>query len=73
MVKIAKGLYPLKISKLSKKSQEKQNIVQKYIYEANKWWNDWTFQLHWNKLDWVDPKTIIKRNKPYSFSSKRFT
>ena len=21
------------------------------------WWNDWKFQLHWNKLEWVDPKS----------------
>ena len=49
--KSAKGLPPLKISKLSKKEQEKQDEIQKKLYEANKWWNDWKFQLHWNKLE----------------------
>ena len=41
----------------------------KKLYEANKWWNDWRFQLHWNKLEWVDPKNLIKRDKHYSVSS----
>ena len=60
MVKSAKVIRPLKISKLSKTLQEKQDEIQK-IHEAYKWWNDWKFQLHWNKLEWVNPKTLIKR------------
>ena len=36
------------------------------------WWNDWRFQLHWNMLEWVDPKTTYKRVKPFSVSSKKF-
>ena len=35
-------------------------------------WNDWKFQLHWHKLEWVNPKSLTKRDKPYSVSSKRF-
>ena len=35
------------------------------------WWNDWKFQLHWNMLEWVDPKTTPKRIKAYSVSSKK--
>ena len=49
-VKSAKGLPPLMRTKLIKKSQENQDEIQKNLYEANKWWNDWKFQLHWNKL-----------------------
>ena len=41
-------------------------------YKANKWWNDWKFQLHWNKLECVDPKSNPKRVKPFSVSSKKF-
>ena len=70
--KIAKGLPPLKRSKLSKKAQEKEDKIQKYIYESNRWWDDWIFQLHQNNLEWVNPKTLIKRDKPYSVSSKTF-
>ena len=29
------------------------------------------FQLHWHKLEWVDPKSTPKRDKPYSVSSKQ--
>ena len=67
-----RGLPPLRRTKLSIKSQERQDEIQKNIYEANKWWNDWRFQLHWHKLEWVDPKSITKRDKPYSVSSKSF-
>ena len=34
------------------------------------WWNDWRFQLHWNILEWFDPKTTPKRVKLFSVSSK---
>ena len=67
----AKGINLLKRSKISKKSQEKEDEIQKKLYEANKWWNDWRFQLNRNNLEWVDPKTLIKSDKPYSASSKK--
>ena len=44
----------------------------KKLYEANKWWNEWKFQLHWHKSEWLNPKSITKRDKPYSVSSKTF-
>ena len=68
--KSAKGLPPLRRSTLSKKSQDKEDEIKK-LYEANQWWNDWKFQLHWNKLEWVNPRSQIKRNKTYSVSSKK--
>ena len=46
----ARGLPPLRRTKLSKK-HKKVRIKLKYIYEANEWWNDWRFQLHWHKLE----------------------
>ena len=70
MGKGAKGLPPLRRTKLSKKSQEMQNEIQKKLYEANKWWNDCKFQFHWHKLEWVYPKYLIKKDKQYSVSSK---
>ena len=54
--KCARGLPPLKRTKLSKKTQESQDYIKKKLYESNRWWNDWKFQLHWNKLEWVGPK-----------------
>ena len=71
MEKSSKGLPLLNRSKLSKKPQEKQDDIKKKLYEDNKWWNDWKFQLHWNKREWVDPKYLIKRDKPYSVCSKK--
>ena len=72
MGKNTRGLPPLSTNKLSKKAQERQDIIQIKIYEANKRWNDWKLQLHWNKLEWVDPKSNPKRVKIFSVSSKTF-
>ena len=70
--KSAKGISLLRRTTLSKKAQENQNEIQKNIYEANKWGNDWIFQLHWHKLEQVDPKSTAKRDKPYSVSLEKF-
>ena len=51
---------------LSKKSQEKEDKITK-LYEANNCWDDWKFQLHWNKLEWVNPISQTKRNKTFQF------
>ena len=68
--KSARLLPPLKRTKISKKAQERQDSIQKKLYEANRWWNYWKFQLHCKKLEWVDPKSTPKRVKPFSVSSK---
>ena len=47
-------------------------LFKKKPYEYNRWWNDWKFQLYWNKLEWVDPKSTPKIVKAYSVSSKKF-
>ena len=46
--------------------------MKKKRYEANKKWNYWKLQLHWNKLGWVDPESNPKRVKPFSVSTKSF-
>ena len=33
----------------------------KKLYESNRWWDYWKFQLHWPKLEWVNPIILIKR------------
>ena len=70
--KCAKRLPPLKRTKLSKKAQERHDDIKNKLVQSNIWWNDWKFQLHWNMLEWVDPKLKPKRVKPFSVSSKRF-
>ena len=72
MEKYEKGLPPLKRTKLSKKAQERDDLIENKHFQSNRWWNDWKFQLHWNMLEWVDPKSTPKRVKPFSVSSKRF-
>ena len=67
--KSARVLPQLKRTKLSKKAQERQDYIQNKMYESNGWWNDWRFQLYWNKLEWFDPKSTPKRVKPFSVSS----
>ena len=49
--KCARGLTPLKRTKLSKKAQERHDYIQKKLYEYNRWWNDWKFQLHWTNIE----------------------
>ena len=69
--KCARGLRPLKRTKVSKKAQERHDYIQNKLYESNRRWNDLRFQLHWNNLEWVDPKYTPKRVKPFSVSSKK--
>ena len=57
MEKIANVLPPLRISKLSKKYKIRRMKLK--LYEDNNWCNDWIFQLHWHKLEWVNPKRKI--------------
>ena len=65
--KFSKGLTPLTRPKLSKKSQHKKDEIKK-LYEANRYWNYYKFQLHWHKLEWLNPKSQIKREKHFSIS-----
>ena len=70
--KCEKGLPPLKITKLSKKALKRDDLIKNKLFVSNISWNDCKFQLHWNMLEWVDPKTTPKRVKPFSVSSKKF-
>ena len=67
-----RGLPPLKRKKPSKKAQERHDLILKKLSQSNRWWNYWKFQLHWNKLEWVDPKSTPKRFNPFQFPRKRY-
>ena len=71
--KSARGLPSLNRTKLSEKSQEREDEIQKKLYEAKRWWNDCKPQVHWNKLEWIDPKSKPKRVKPFYIPSKNVT
>ena len=68
---ISKGLPPLRGSTLSKNHKIRKMKFKK-LNEANNRWKDWRFQLHWKKLEWVNPRSQTKRNKPFSVSSRKF-
>ena len=72
MGRSARGLPPFNRKNLSKKEQERKDVIQMKLYEANRWWNDWKFQLHWKNIERVDPKSNPKIVKPYYVSSKTF-
>ena len=44
--KCAKGLPLLKRTKVSKKAQERHDLIKNKLFQSNRWWNDWKFQLH---------------------------
>ena len=57
MDKLGQKLPPLKKRKLSKKGQEEEDKIKRRLTEANQEWHDWKFQNHWNKLEWVNPRS----------------
>ena len=55
---MSKKLPLLKKHNLSKKAQDKYYKIKSNLQTANRNWNDWKFQMHWNMLEWINP--IIK-------------
>ena len=49
--RITKGIPPLRGQKISTKSQEEDDKIKRKVHTADMNWNDWKFQLHWNKLE----------------------
>ena len=65
------NILPLKKRKLGKKSQKMEDEIKINLQLANQNWNDCTFQIHWNKLEWVNPRSRIKLKNPFCVSSKK--
>ena len=49
-------LPPLKKRKSSKKGKKQGDKIKRRPTDANQEWCDWEFLLHWNKLEWVNPR-----------------
>ena len=47
----------MKRTKLGKKAQEHEYLIKNKLFRSNMLWNDWKFQLNWNMLEWVNPKS----------------
>ena len=71
MKKIIQNLPPLNIRKLSKKSHEKEDEIKRKLHKANQYFNFWKYQIHWNKLEWVNPRSRYKQKNPFFASSKK--
>ena len=39
---------------------------------ADQNWDDWKFQIHWNKLEWVNTRSCIEGNNPFCVSPNKF-
>ena len=61
MKKLGQKLPPLKKRRLSKKSQKEEDEIKRKLHKANQDWNDWKFQIHWNKLEWVNSRSRDER------------
>ena len=35
------------------------------LTEANQAWCGWKFQIHWNELAWVNPRSRDERKNPF--------
>ena len=62
---------PLKKRKLSKKSQEKEDKIKRNLQMENQSWNACRFQIHWNELEWVNPRNYSRGNNLFCVSYKK--
>ena len=69
MNKLSQKLPPLKKINLSKKSQEKEDEIKIKLRKANQVWNELNFQIDWNKLEWVNPRSCDEQKNPFCVSS----
>ena len=65
MKKLGQKIPPLKRRRLSKKSQKEEDEVKKKLTEANQYWNDLKFQIHWNNPEWVNPGSHDEQKNPF--------
>ena len=70
--KISENLPPLKKKKLIKKSQENMDEIKINLHKANQYWNDWKFQIHWNKLEGGNPRNRNERKNLFYVYSNLF-
>ena len=73
MEKLGQKISPLKKRKLITKYQNDEDKIERRITEANKEWCDWKFQIHWNKLEWVNPTSRDERKNPSYVSTKKIS
>ena len=70
MNKLNENIPFLKKINLRKKEQEKEDEIKRQLQTANQNWNDWRFQINWNKVEWVNPRNNIEQNNSFCVSFK---
>ena len=68
--KLGQKLPPLNKKRLNKKSPKDDDEIKRKLYKSNQARNDWKFQIHWNKLEWVNPRSRNERKNQFCVSSK---
>ena len=71
MHKLGQNLKPLKKRKLSKKYQKEEDKINIRLTEANQEWFYCKFQIHWNKLEWLNSSSRDERKNQFCVSSKK--
>ena len=61
MNKLGQKLTPLRESKFSRKPPKKEDEINRRLTKANQYCNDWKFQIHWNKLEWMNTRIRDER------------
>ena len=72
MDKYKSKLSPMKIPILIKEENNREDYINQNLKKAHQYWNDWKFQINWNKLKWFVPKSCYMKetlfvNLPTSF------
>ena len=70
MNKLGQKIQPLKKIRLRKKAQEKEDEIKRKLHKSNQACNDWKLQIHWNKLEWVNPSSCDEQKNTFCVSSK---
>ena len=55
--KLGQNLPPLKKRRLSTPPPKEEDQIKRKLTEDNQYRNDWKFQIHWNKLELVNPRS----------------
>ena len=59
--KIVQKIPPLKKRRPIKKSQKEEDEIKRKLIETYQYYIDCKFQIHWNKLEWVNPRSHDER------------
>ena len=62
---------PLKKQNLRNTAQEKEDKMKRNLQMENQSWNACRFQIHWNELEWVNPRNCSRGNNLFCVSYKK--